>query len=350
MDPATVPGTYTVKFNVKDNKNNQAQDEFTVTVNPVPVFVALPATPQTARVGNSVNLSASASPANTTLTWTGSPMTGTPTGQGTVAIDAGPFTSAVKTTYNVTATLGICAIDSVIEINVIEQIPNITCDVPDVEICEGAGGTVTINDLRGGSGNYGFVWSVVSGDIVLGNMTDRNPTIVSASVGTHRLQVVISDNATVEPVPSITKNVTITVIANPVVNSLDVYNVTGGVSGTTVAYGDELKLTASVSPITANCSWTETGSSLVSPNGKEVYTRPMTTTTTYTVTATTTTLTGGSCSAQKDVTVIVERPVSGAVLELELDRKCADTGESMPGRCFDPDCKQPVEQYAVRME
>lgn len=329
VDPATVPGTYTVKFNVKDNKNNQAQDEFTVTVNPVPVFVALPATPQTARVGNSVNLSASASPANTTLTWTGSPMTGTPTGQGTVAIDAGPFTSAVKTTYNVTATLGTCAIDSVIEINVIEQIPNITCDVPDVEICEGAGGTVTINDLRGGSGNYGFVWSVVSGDIVLGNMTDRNPTIVSASVGTHRLQVVISDNATVEPVPSITKNVTITVIANPVVNSLDVYNVTGGVSGTTVAYGDELKLTASVSPITANCSWTETGSSLVSPNGKEVYTRPMTTTTTYTVTATTTTLTGGSCSAQKDVTVIVERPVSGAVLELELDRKCADTGESM---------------------
>lgn len=329
VNPATVPGTYTVKFDVKDNKNNQAHSEFTVTVNPVPEFVALPATPQSARVGATVNLSASASPANTTLTWTGSPMTGTSTGQGTVAVSAGPFTTAGKTTYKVTATLGTCAIDTTIEINVIEKLPDITCDIPDVEICEGAGGTVAVNDLKGGSGNYGFVWSVVSGDIVLGNMTDQNPTIVSASVGTHRLQVVVSDNAAVDPVPSITKNVTVTIVANPTVNSLDVFNVTAGVSGTTVSYGDELKLTASVSPVTANCTWTETGTSLVSPNGKEVYTRPMTATTTYTVKATTTTNTGNTCSAQKDVTVIVDRPVSGAVLELELERKCADSGESM---------------------
>lgn len=330
VDPATVPGTYTVKLSVKDNKNNQATGTCIVTVNPVPAFVSLPVTPQTARVGATVNLSASVSPADAELTWAGNPMTGTPTGQGSATITAGPFTTPGKTTYKVTATLlGTCPVDTTIEIDVIEKIPDITCDVPDVEICEGAGGAITVNDLKGGSGNYGFVWSVVSGDIVLGNMTDRNPTIVSASVGTHRLQVVVSDNAAVDAVPSITKNVTVTVISNPVVNSLDVFNITAGVSGTTVAYGDELKLSATVSPITAICSWTENGTSLVSPNGKDVYTRPMTATTTYTVTATTTTTTGNTCTAQKDITVIVDKPVSGAVLELELDRKCADSGESM---------------------
>lgn len=329
VNTTTAPGTYTVKLDVKDNKNNQAHGEFMVTVNPLPKFVTLPVTPQTARVGTTVNLSASASPDNTTLTWTGNPMTGTSTGQGTVAISAGPFTTAGKTTYKVTASLGTCAIDSTIEINVIEKIPDITCDVANVEICEGTGGTIKITDLKGGSGNYGFVWSVISGDIVLGNTTDQNPTIVSASVGTHRLQVVVSDNAAVDPVPSITKNVTVTVVANPTINSLDVFNITAGVSGTTVSYGDELKLTASVSPITANCTWTETGTSLVSPNGKEVYTRPMTATTTYTATATINTTTGNTCTARRDITVIVDRPVSGAVLELELERKCADSGESM---------------------
>lgn len=329
VDPATVPGTYTVKLSVKDNKNNQAQGEFKVTVNPVPAFTALPVTPQTSRVGMSVNLSATASPANTTLTWAGNPMTGTPTGQGTVAISAGAFTTAGKTSYKVTAELGTCSKDTTIEINVIDKIPDITCDVPDVEICEGAGGTIQVNDLKGGSGNYGFVWSVVSGDIVLGNTTDQNPTIVSASIGTHRLQVVVSDNSSVDPVPSITKNVSVTVVANPTINSLDVYNITAGVAGTNVSYGDELKLSAVFSPVTANCSWTETGTSLVSPNGKDVYTRPMEATTTYTATATLTTSTGNTCIARKDVTVIVDKPVGGAVLELTLDRKCADSGESM---------------------
>lgn len=331
VDNNTAPGIYTVKLEVKDTKGNIASDEFDITVEAVPSFASVtPASPHTTRVGCTVNLSATATPSAAVMTWTGSPVTGAQTGTtGTASVVAGTFTAANTYTYTIEAKIGACRVDSTVTIKVIEKIPDITFNLPDVDICENAGGTIKIEDLKGGSGRYGFIWSVESGDIVLGNKTDQNPTIISASQGTHRLKVVVSDNTATDPVASVTKYVSVTITANPVINAINVDNITTGASGTTVAYGDELKLTAVVSPVSAGCSWTETGTSLVSPNGKEVFTRPMTATTTYTATASVTTTTGNTCKATKEVTVIVEKPVSGAVLELELDRKCADSGESM---------------------
>lgn len=62
-------GTYTVHLEVEDTKGNIVADDFTVTVAAVPVFTAVPASPQTAKVGTTVNLSATVNPGTATVNW-----------------------------------------------------------------------------------------------------------------------------------------------------------------------------------------------------------------------------------------------------------------------------------------
>lgn len=79
---ATTPvGTYTVHLEVEDTKGNIVADDFTVTVAAVPVFTAVPASPQTAKVGTTVNLSATVNPGTATVNWIpGGPVQGAQTG------------------------------------------------------------------------------------------------------------------------------------------------------------------------------------------------------------------------------------------------------------------------------
>lgn len=336
--PATVAGAYTVKLEVKDAKGNIASKDFVVTVDGMPSFVAVSTTPQTVKVGTTVTLSASATPITSVLTWTArGPKEGAQQGTtGTASIVAGVFTTAttagVPFQYEVEAANGTCKRDTTVLINVIDKTADIVITADDVEACEVkdgnmVGGTLTVDATGGGTGGLSYRWQVVAGDdMTLANTTGKTATIASATPGTHSVIVYVTDHSA-DPAPPQQKTVTVTVYENPVIDAIVVTNVATGDVGTTVGVGDELELAATVTPFNAPCMWTESGSgsSLVSNTGSTVFTTPVTDTKTYTVTATA----HGKCTASRNVTVTVDKPTTGALLELSLEKKCADSGESM---------------------
>lgn len=328
VSAATAPGTYTVRLEVDDAKGNHAlPEDFTVTVNAVPKFIAVSTTPQTVKVGNNVTLSASVNPSASSLTWTGTPTEGSQQGTtGTASIVAGTFTTIGRYPYTVEAANGKCKKDTTVIINVIEKTEEIAITAEDVQACEGAGGTLTASATGGGTGGLSYRWEVISGNMVLESTTGPSVNIASAGPGTHRVTVYVTDKSA-DPAPPQQKTITVTVHTNPVIDPIVVTNVATNATGTTVEYGDELKLATSVNPGNATLTWTESGSgnSLLSANGSPVFTKPMTDTKTYTVTATA----NGTCTASREVTVTVNRPATGGLLELELEKKCADLGESM---------------------
>lgn len=328
VNPTTPVGSYTVKLEVEDAKGNIASDEFTVTVNAVPVFTSVPASPQNSKVGNTVTLSATASPSTTAVNWTPSgPVSGAQTGgTGYAEIKAGAFTAQGSFTYTVRATLGECSVDSVIAVNVKEKTADINIVAADVEACEGENIKLRA-DATGGSGNLSYRWEVLPPtDIQLAGSTGKEVAVRSASVGTHTVRVVVTDNSTVDPAPEQYMDIDVVVNAKPVINSITVDNVTSGANGVTVAeYGDELKLTADVSPASARCEWTDDLGALVSPNGSTVYTHPMTNNTHFTLKLTN----DKQCSVTQEVNVMVKPPETGALLRLELTKKCAESGENM---------------------
>lgn len=327
VTPGTVAGTYPVSLKVKDKKGNVASKNFDVTVDAMPKFIAVSTTPQTVKVGNKVTLSASVSPSASSLTWTGMPTEGSQQGTtGTASIVAGTFTTATTYTYTVEATNGTCKKDTTVIINVIEKTEEIKIKAEDVQICDGDRGPLTASATGGGTGGLSYRWEVISGNMVLESTTGPSVSIASADPGTHRVTVYVTDNSA-DPAPPQQKTITVTVHAKPVIDPIVVTNVATNATGTTVEYGDELKLATSVNPGNATLTWTESGSgnSLLSANGSPVFTKPMTDTKTYTVTATA----NGTCTASREVTVTVNRPATGGLLELELEKKCADLGESM---------------------
>lgn len=324
VNSTTPVKVYTVNLEVEDQKGNIASDEFTVTVGTMPVFTSAPASPQNSMVGSTVNLSATTRPATATVNWTpAGPVQGAQTGGiGYAEIVAGAFTSQGAYNYTVRARVGECYIDSIVTVNVKEKVDDITIVANDVEACEGENAVITAN-ATGGSGNLSYRWEVISGDIVLSSTTGRTTTVRSASVGPHTVRVTVSDNSTTDPV---VKDIKVTVYAKPVINSIVADNVTSGASNvTTVDFGDELKLTGSVSPADADCGWTADRDVLISPNGSTVYTKPLTGNTHFTLTATN----EHRCSATKDINIVVKEPETGALLRLELVKKCADSGENM---------------------
>lgn len=323
---ATTPaGVYQVTLEVEDKKGNTASKTFQVTVNAMPAFLTAPASPLVARTGTTVNLVASVSPNTATVTWTGNPVTGAQTGTtGAASIEAGTFAAAGKYLYTVEAANGICKIDSTILVNVLDKVQDIVLTAGDVNICEGLEGVLNAS-ATGGSGNLSCSWEVRQGDLQLSNLTDWNPTVVSGSVGKHTVRVTVKDNATDDPADPKYKDIVVTILAKPTINSLIADNLTTSEHGvTTVNYGDELKLIATVDPASVTCTWTELYTDLNSTTGTEVQTKPMRQTNTFTVTADT-----KGCTASKDITVVVKQPEAGAVLSMSLERKCADSGESM---------------------
>ena len=100
---------------VEDSKGNTATQNFTVKVKPMPVFTAVPVSPQTVKAGNKVMLTASANPATTELKWAGTPADAQVGTAGTASINAGTFNAAGGAyPYTITATLDGCSIDSTI--------------------------------------------------------------------------------------------------------------------------------------------------------------------------------------------------------------------------------------------
>lgn len=325
----TPVGSYTVKLEVEDANGNLASDEFLVTVNAVPVFTSVPASPQNSKVGNTVSLSAAASPANaTTVNWTaGGPVDGVQTGgTGYAEIKAGVFTAQGAFSYTVKADLGECSVDSVIVINVKEKTEDIVIVADNVAACEGENITLSA-DAQGGSGNLSYRWEIISPtDIELSSSTGKTVMVRTASVGTHTVRVWVSDNASTDPAPDQYKDIDIVVNAKPVINSITVDNQTSGATNVTVVdYGDELKLSAIVSPTGATCKWTDDQGALISPNGPTVYTHPLTGNTRFTLTLTN----DKNCSVSQQVNVTVKQPENGALLRLELTKKCAESGENM---------------------
>lgn len=327
VTPNTAVGTYPVSLKVTDKKGNVASKNFDVTVDAVPKFVAVSTTPQTVKVGNKVTLSASVTPIASTVTWLpGNPQEGSQQGTtGTASIVAGTFNTVATYTYTVEAANGTCRKDTTVIINVIEKTEEIVIDAKDVQVCENVGGTLKADVKGGGTGGLSYRWEVISGNIVLESTTGSSVNFTSADPGTHRVKVYVTDKSA-DPAPPQEKIITVTVHSNPVIDPIVVTNVATNATGTTVERGDELKLTTSANPNSAILTWTESGSgnSLLSTTGSPVFTIPMTDTKTYTVTATA----NGTCTASREVTVTV-KPTTGALLELELEKKCADSGESM---------------------
>lgn len=326
---ATTPvGTYTVHLEVEDTKGNLVADDFTVTVATVPAFTAVPASPQTTKVGTTVNLSATVNPGTATVNWIpGGPVQGAQTGgMGYAQITAGQFTAAGAYNYRVEATLGTCSIDSVIVINVQEKVDDIVIVAADVAACEGDGDIRLSASATGGSGSLSYRWEVLSGDIVLTSSTGQTTTVQSASVGSHRVRIHVTDNSATDPAPAQYKDILVTIYGKPTITSIAVDNVTSGASNVTVVdFGDELKLTATVDPTNAKCTWTDDRGALLSPNGNPVYTKPMTDNTRFTLTLTN----NNECSVNQDVSVTVKQPENGALLRLELAKECAESGRDM---------------------
>lgn len=326
VDPSTPVGTYSGKLTVKDSKGNEAIATFKVKVNPMPVFVTVPASPQTVKVGNTLPLTASANPAATTqLVWTGTPadpQTGT---VGMATINAGPFSTAGGAyPYTITATLGNCSIDSTVLVQVIDKAEDIKIVANDVTACEGEQKMLSAS-ATGGSGTLSYNWLVISGDLQLVTNYGDKVAILSGSVGSHTVRVTVKDNGA-DPAPDQYKDITVTISRNPQINSIVVNNLTKGTTNVTTAdYGDLLELVGTVDPTNANCKWTETGSDLQATTGSTVNTKPVSGMNTFTLTATT----PAGCSVQQSVTITVNKPAAGALLELSLDKKCADSGESM---------------------
>lgn len=325
----TTPGTYHAKVKIKQGGQTAESLEITVTINPLPKLIAFPATPQSVRAGNTVTLTGSATPGTATMTWSGSPVTGAQTGtQGSASIVAGTFTtSGAAHSYTLTAAIGECSVDSTVIINVIDRVQDIVIVGNDITACEGDNATISVDATGGsGGGSLTYHWEVMHGNITLSSYSGRTTTVASAAPGSYTVRVTVTDNSPVDPAPSKYKDINIVINAKPTITSIDVLNRTTGNPGTAVNFGDELNLVAHVTPGDATCSWSESASTttLLSSTGSSVYTSALTGNNTYTVTAS-----SNGCSDSKEVTVTVRRPENGALLELELTRKCADSGESM---------------------
>lgn len=320
-------GTYNGSVEVEDSKGNTATQNFTVKVKPMPVFTAVPVSPQTVKAGNKVMLTASANPATTELKWAGTPADAQVGTAGTASINAGTFNAAGGAyPYTITATLDGCSIDSTILVNVVEKTADIVIAANNATICEG---DMTNNKLSasatGGSGTLSYNWTVISGDLQLSTTFGNLVSVTGGSVGSHTVRVTVTDGGA-DPAPSQYKDITVNISRKPVINSIVVNNLTKGTTNVTTAdYGDLLELVGTVDPNTATCTWSETGSDLQSANGSTVNTKPVSGMNTFTLTA----RSGDGCTATQSVTVTVKKPDTGGLLELSLERKCADSGEDM---------------------